>query len=70
MAVELFNTNLNLKYADVDLGKICADICQVKLDECLEFCSEAPAGFAGGFFQTLVSFCDHHVEKIVTESNK
>ena len=31
---------MSLKCVDADLGKACADTCQVKIDECLEFCDD------------------------------
>jgi hypothetical protein len=38
MALELFNSNL--RCVDADLGKLCADSCQEKLENCTEFCED------------------------------
>ncbi|CAG5081589.1 Oidioi.mRNA.OKI2018_I69.PAR.g9919.t1.cds [Oikopleura dioica] len=39
--MEVFQSEImSLKCVDADLGKACADTCQVKIDECLEFCDD------------------------------
>jgi len=39
MTLELFNSNLR-NCVDADLGKLCADSCQEKLENCTELCED------------------------------